>query len=99
MDLKTEAQYQQELSVVWGMLDTERRAREWQPIETAPKDGTEVLVCGGTYSTGLHNGMPLHGAVIAFWDRTHWHGPEANAHDEWWECRPTNWMPLPMPPN
>lgn len=72
---------------------------KWQPIETAPKDGTDVLVCGGTYNAGLQIGTPLLGVIIAFWDGSYWHGPEENAHDEWRECYPAYWMPLPAPPN
>jgi hypothetical protein len=71
---------------------------EWREIESAPKDGTEVLVCGGTYDACGHTDLPLSRPVIAFWDSTHWHGPEENAHDEWRHCEPTHWMPLPEPP-
>lgn len=56
---------------------------EWQPIETAPKDGTPILVCDkGPY------------AYVAEWfqhSRT-WIG----ADKMYWE--PTHWMPLPEPP-
>lgn len=72
---------------------------DWLPIESAPRDGTDVLVCGGTYDVGWQTGLPINRPVIAFWDRNHWHGPEANAHDEWHTCFPVYWQPLPPPPS
>ena len=72
----------------------------WQPIETAPKDGSRVLIWrGDTYSAE---------AVAGYWDddkyarnpRPYWTG-----HDHYWRgkrwCRehaPTHWMTLPEPP-
>ena len=58
----------------------------WQPIETAPKDGREVLVAVGKSYTG--------GVLVAFWCE------HDEAWNDWdrdiWE--PTHWMPLPGPP-
>lgn len=74
---------------------------EWQPIETAPKDGTEVLIAGGTYSDGWNTEIPFRGVSIAYWYRchdAHWRGDDLQAHDEWREHKPTHWMPLPPPP-
>ena len=62
----------------------------WQPIETAPTDGTEVLV----YARGSY--------AVAFWSGKEWrdmgdigwagmYGDDGN--------QPTHWMPLPEPPN
>ncbi len=70
----------------------------WRPIETAPKDGARILVCGGTFDVGDHEGLPLDEPVIAHWDREHWHGPEANAHDVWLRCSPTSWKRIPATP-
>lgn len=64
---------------------------EWQPIETAPMDGTHILLC----SSG--------GAWIGFWrlaDRrpyglAGW--TRFNCDDVGW--KPENWMPLPDPPS
>lgn len=69
---------------------------KWRPIETAPKDGTLILLSGGE----------LKRAYIGKRGRTE----TINGYDEfWWAedynstygCRkvhPTHWMPLPEPP-
>ena len=59
----------------------------WQSIETAPKDGTPVLLWPGQ-DTWL--GMPA--AVTGWWSRhLDW---VCNAGMMW----PTHWRPLPAPP-
>lgn len=68
---------------------------DWQPIETAPKDRTDILIAGGTYSVRDYPDLKFSGVGIAFWDRDHWHGNEDNAHDEWCRHQPTHWQPLP----
>ncbi len=65
---------------------------EWQPIETSPKDGTDVLV----YEPGY---------VVAI---LHWHTVKtktAASYPGYWTdgdglnwYKPTHWMPLPEPP-
>jgi hypothetical protein len=55
----------------------------WQPIETAPKDGTVLLVHG-------ERGVELGWCVLSRW---YWHG--RNSVTE----QPTHWMPLPEPPD
>lgn len=66
----------------------------WQPIETAPKDGTHVL----TFSEPG-------GMLVAFYHPrgsawTNWQLAEAGNHAEDTELcsKPTHWMPLPSPP-
>ena len=59
----------------------------WQPIETAPRDGTEILViesAGGCY---VANWQSLDGWV---WAYDNMDGPTCT--------NPTHWMPLPEPP-
>ncbi len=60
---------------------------EWQPIETAPIDGTSVLLCykGGKVSCGEYS--DANDFFPAFWF-TYGEG----------QCNPTHWMPLPPPP-
>jgi hypothetical protein len=66
----------------------------WQPIETAPRDGTRILV----YDPSESEGGPV---LAAYWSDSVWW------QDAWmvWDCRsdgwqvsPTHWMPLPSPP-
>lgn len=73
---------------------------DWRPINTAPKDGTPVLV----YSPYEVQSEPTN-IIVARYER---HGPH-----EWWgycesliadahgqiEPEPTHWMPLPKPPD
>ena len=65
---------------------------KWQPIETAPKDGTKVLVWRP--SIGTHYEEPKE--LIAHADVDVW------VEGNWWRSRcnqqPTHWMPLPAPP-
>lgn len=68
---------------------------EWRPIESAPKDGSDVLVVNDR------------GIFVAQWNED---GPD-NCLDEFWHVRdgkywhdlrgmkPTHWMPLPDPPS
>jgi hypothetical protein len=71
---------------------------EWQPIETAPRDGTKILV------------FTVHGEIeISDWySISHFHYEEAEnglyrkvetCIDEGWNSNmPVCWMPLPPPP-
>ncbi len=68
---------------------------DWQPIETAPKDGTPMLLWGiddcnqgpkvwlGCWSTGC-------------WYGPAWVGYEHRSDTEY--LKPTHWMKLPEPP-
>lgn len=62
-------------------------AREWQPIETAPRDGTDVLLHGPFGNEGKQ-----YNEVARFWG-SRW-------TIEWMHDfhAPTHWMPLPEPP-
>jgi hypothetical protein len=56
----------------------------WQPIETAPKDGTRILVCFQGDDVAIGQWSVLGGWYV----------------DEWAEfMAPTVWMPLPAPPS
>lgn len=77
----------------------ETPAPDWQPIETAPKDGTPVLTCRAGFLPALS-----HWGSYAGKDR--WGtDPETfmeedHFMDYWLSCdyAPTHWMPLPPPP-
>ena len=70
---------------------------EWQPMETAPKDGTAILawpICGGGFYS------PEGEAQIAYvmrWEERKSIWVEASG-EEYMQCSPTHWMPLPPPP-
>lgn len=60
--------------------------REWQPIETAPRDGADILVWDGdniSIAFGRSNGT---------FEHVHF------ACGDIVESFPTHWMPLPPPP-
>lgn len=73
---------------------------EWQPIETAPKDGTEILIfttrgiahvgwskyCGAYLESGESSG----GWDVCWNNSDGWNDPEFPDA--------THWMPLPAPP-
>ena len=72
----------------------------WQPIETAPLDGTALLLINISTRTGhRQNDKPI--PFVGFWYReSRWGGT-----DRWvsipgaYGQKPTHWMPLPDNPN
>jgi hypothetical protein len=62
---------------------------EWQKIETAPKDGTAILVTDGLICT------------VVFWDDESdiysWQLSDSEVHYN--KDAFTHWMPLPHPPS
>jgi hypothetical protein len=78
---------------------------EWQPIETAPKDGTWVLLSGGGIDYGWGGGTIPTAVVGQYTDylnggtkKPHWQFAwyDGGYYGEYLE--PTHWMPLPAPP-
>ena len=68
----------------------------WQPIETAPKDGTRVLIY---QPDGMwHSRSCIRGERI---ELAYWHQPGNKERPGFWipTSRPTHWMPLPDPPS
>lgn len=82
---------------------------EWQPIETAPKDGTRIILFGGEYWCDWQR--EVKGPAIAAWINS------PDRPDKWDKCwtvaaaesgyegafydNPTHWLPLdalPPPP-
>ena len=75
---------------------------DWQPIETAPKDGTRVLLCRATDADGkpiLDKAWEIFIQVAAWWE----------GDDDWivycslvaeprLHFEPTHWSPLPSNP-
>lgn len=61
---------------------------KWQPISTAPKDGTDILGYDGYQMT-----------TVTWFEIGKWWSlvaPGSYAEDSEWT--PTHWMPLPEPP-
>jgi hypothetical protein len=74
---------------------------EWQPISTAPRDGTHVLIANDTPGS-VH---PREGYYVPVEQRY----DNEPKHEGWWRlagsCEervhgrtPSHWMPLPPPP-
>lgn len=70
---------------------------DWQPIETAPKDGTAILAWpiwgGGFYSPEGETQI----AYVMRWEERKSIWVEASG-EEYMQCSPTHWMPLPPAP-
>lgn len=66
----------------------------WQPIETAPKDGAEILATAKDPSV---KGRNYYG--VAQWAEQNRDFPNSVSGWFWpYAIRPTHWMPLPEPP-
>lgn len=74
--------------------------KEWQPIETAPKDGTELLLYERRERLIDDDFIEVDYVFTGWWNKESY----INAC---WECleydafshNPTHWMPLPKPPS
>jgi hypothetical protein len=74
----------------------------WQPIETAPRDGTWILLAGGTIDCGWDSEQRPHCVVGQFlaaaqpqcWQFAWYDSGYYGEYD-----RPTHWMSLPEPPS
>jgi hypothetical protein len=76
----------------WHPAD-DGEAAGWRPIETAPKDGTHILMWRPSKA----------GAVVkeAWWQTDSPFGPGWGGHGWMYSTwlQPTHWMPLPPPPS
>ena len=74
---------------------------EWQPIETAPKDGTFMILSGYKYNNEWRAAIADVFVMNARWVA---YGRWCGRYEEWTGSRvdelypPTHWMPLPPPP-
>lgn len=63
----------------------------WQPIETAPRDGTKIILAWGTETiVGWY--LDNSKTVIS------WEGFRPHSNVAWPQGNPTHWMPLPEKP-
>jgi hypothetical protein len=86
------------------LVDEIRKPMTWQPIETAPKDGTHILLFDpeADYDSSWNDyeGRYLPRIAVAHWK------PYPNGYGGWKGYysgidaieNPTHWMPLPEPP-
>ncbi len=84
---------------------------EWQPIETAPKDGTQILGydASETYlpdegdkgyieeDSGYVHEL-TRPVMVLWWKQYEWGGSWKLAHYGAFSYNPTHWMPLPEGP-
>lgn len=89
-----------DMQAVLNAIETalEALTNPWQPIESAPRDGSWVLLTGGTIDYGW-DGDTIPPVVI---------GQSCGESDwqfAWYDCgyygeyeNPTHWQPLPTPP-
>jgi hypothetical protein len=87
-------------SISWERTITENRFTccsckrpLWQPIETAPKDHSLILLSGLD-----EDGVKV--VDMGHWESfSWWHGEHSDPEWSWtYENQPTHWMPLPEPP-
>jgi hypothetical protein len=84
---------------------------EWKLIDSAPKDGTWVLLAGGKTSEDFYRERKepacVKRPVVAMWEASEpdWDGREGYWVYDFWDGRwrsdyesPTHWMHLPPPP-
>lgn len=76
---------------------------EWQPIETAPRDGRALLLWG-IYAGEINGIKDVQVIDVGYYSN----GKSDYGSEGWWNSsggdayacwvRPTHWMPLPNPP-
>lgn len=67
-------------------------AAQWQPIETAPKDGTEIVLYGACYPEHSRSRYAKD-ANVGWFSSGEW---KTRVYGE--TCDATHWMPLPAGP-
>lgn len=80
---------------------------KWQPIETAPKDGTSVLLCWAIDADGNTidwrenlKTAQVFVQVASWWSEVSgWVVYTDQVYEPQLHFTPTHWMPLPAPPS
>ena len=68
----------------------------WKPIDTAPKDGTKILLCRPTIRP---DSFGVFCQVAAWWEgENNWIVYMSQPLEKPVHFEPTHWMPLPAPP-
>lgn len=72
---------------------------DWQPIETAPKDGTEIDVWAKNADGHQRRITDVCWSRMGDWDGTDFDGWTGMYPERFCaKYEPTHWMPLPEPP-
>lgn len=67
---------------------------KWQPIETAPKDGRDILVPYPLFDRGNATNIPdAYKIMIVYWNGRGW-----DSHGWMLHQTPQRWQPIPDPP-
>jgi hypothetical protein len=83
------------------MSDCSGAGAEWQPIETVPRDGRDVLVMRDIWpgtESGRAEECNGHNTYVAAWWGSEWVCYMDQVQDPRCPIEPTHWMPLPDPP-
>ena len=81
---------------------------DWQPIATAPKDGTEIIlrkgdrVTSGAFIVWSKSDSEFHGSTGVYLGQVEYDSGECWSSWDGGFCdddHPTHWQPLPTPPN
>lgn len=76
---------------------------KWQPIETAPKDGTKVDLWAQLVPLGAQASNEMRFPNCRWDEHYGAHHPDVEFAHKWSGCPssyvPTHWMPLPEPPH
>ena len=73
------------------------QATTWQPMESAPKDGTNILAWLATWEMPAFVNWRVGRSGIAMWNDAVEHDNEMDGSDAY-SHPPTHWLPLPAPP-
>jgi len=81
------------IQIIKQLITDKLKEREWHPISTAPKDGTNILVWWPS---------ECHCPLVAHWNDGKWNNNKIGWKFTGWdnskETEPTHWMPLHTPP-
>lgn len=90
---RAQSDWKHYLVIADAILSLAGKTREWMPIDTAPKDGTYVLLVipydEPSVTVGAYDGVH---------PREHWHSWRFDGDDGPCDIQPTHWLPLPSPP-
>lgn len=69
----------------------------WKPIADAPKDGTQLLVKGGTYHCEAETypeEYPMNWVALVNWNDSdnNWRGEQSEAYGEYYVYSPTHYI-------